>query len=285
MIKIIASDMDGTLLNSDHKISNENLKAIREAQEKGIHFAIATGRDYLDVEPVLKEHNLKCECIVSNGAEYRDCDGNIIESINIDKNSLREILKIMDEFNIKAELFTNDGIYTPNTREEALKGTAYMMQTFSGIESFEECLEYAKKDERFIRLKYIEDFEEFFEGTIEVRKIFAFYSDIDALNKARVEIEKISGLAVSSSFIDNIEITNENAQKGLILAKVAKKMGIAKDEVMIMGDSFNDYSMFTEFTETVAMENAIPEVKEIAKYITDTNNNDGVAKAIRKVLA
>ena len=58
MIKIIASDMDGTLLNSDHKISDENLKAIREAQEKGIHFAIATGRDYLDVEPVLKEHNL-----------------------------------------------------------------------------------------------------------------------------------------------------------------------------------------------------------------------------------
>ena len=62
-------------------------------------------------------------------------------------------------------------------------------------------------------------------------------------------------------------------------------MGIAKEEVMIMGDSFNDYSMFTEFIETVAMENAIPEVKEIAKYITDTNNNDGVAKAIRKVLA
>ena len=62
-------------------------------------------------------------------------------------------------------------------------------------------------------------------------------------------------------------------------------MGIAKEEVMIMGDSFNDYSMFTEFIETVAMENAIPEVKEIAKYITDTNNNDGVAKAIRKVLS
>ena len=75
MIKIIASDMDGTLLNSEHKISSENLKAIKEAQDKGIHFAIATGRDYLDVEPVLKECGLKCECIVSNGAEYRDSNG------------------------------------------------------------------------------------------------------------------------------------------------------------------------------------------------------------------
>ena len=62
-------------------------------------------------------------------------------------------------------------------------------------------------------------------------------------------------------------------------------MGIDKNEVIVLGDSFNDYSMFTEFIETVAMENAIPEVKEIAKYITDTNNNDGVAKAIRKVLS
>ena len=128
------------------------------------------------------------------------------------------------------------------------------------------------------------DLYEFLNGPIEVKKIFAFYSDVDLVNKAKAEIQKISGLAVSSSFVSNIEITNENAQKGLILAKVAKKMGIKKDEVMIMGDSFNDYSMFTEFTETVAMENAIPEIKKIAKYITDTNENNGVAKAIRKIL-
>ena len=61
-------------------------------------------------------------------------------------------------------------------------------------------------------------------------------------------------------------------------------MGIKKDEVMVLGDSFNDYSMFTEFTETVAMENAVPEIKAIAKYITDTNDNCGVAKAIFKVI-
>ena len=61
-------------------------------------------------------------------------------------------------------------------------------------------------------------------------------------------------------------------------------MNIAREEVMILGDSFNDYSMFEIFEETVAMENAIPEVKAIAKYITGTNNNLGVAKAIYNVL-
>ncbi|MBE6046915.1 MAG: HAD family phosphatase [Clostridium sp.] len=284
MIKIIASDMDGTLLNKKHKISDENLKAIKEAQDKGIHFAIATGRDYLDVKPVLEEYNLRCECIVSNGAEYRDCDGNIIETVNIDKKILRQIFNIMNKFGIKAQVFTSDGIYTPNTKEDALKGFAQMIQNFYKIESFEQCLESAKNDPRFGRLKYISECEDFYEGTIEVRKIFAFHKSVETINKARVEIEKIDGLAVSSSFVDNIEITNKDAQKGIILAKVADKMEIKKEEVMIMGDSFNDYSMFTEFTETVAMENAIPEIKKIAKYITDTNDNDGVAKAIRKVL-
>ena len=61
-------------------------------------------------------------------------------------------------------------------------------------------------------------------------------------------------------------------------------MGLDKKEVMILGDSFNDYSMFERFEETVAMKNAIPEVKEIAKYITDSNDNLGVAKAIYCVL-
>jgi len=65
---------------------------------------------------------------------------------------------------------------------------------------------------------------------------------------------------------------------------VAERMGLKRDEVLVLGDSFNDYSMFTEFTESVAMGNAIPEIKEIAKYITDTNGNLGVAKAIYKVL-
>lgn len=83
---------------------------------------------------------------------------------------------------------------------------------------------------------------------------------------------------------DNIEITDINAQKGIILEKVTKKMGIDKKDVMILGDSFNDYSMFEIFEESVAMENAISEIKKIAKYITDTNENHGVAKAIYNVL-
>ena len=71
MIKLIASDMDGTLLNDDHMISEENLKAIRKAQEMGRHFTIVTGRDYGAVKSYLEECNLKCECIFCKGRSVK----------------------------------------------------------------------------------------------------------------------------------------------------------------------------------------------------------------------
>jgi Cof subfamily protein (haloacid dehalogenase superfamily) len=284
MIKIIASDMDGTLLNSNHEISEKNLEAIKKAQELGVHFTISTGRDIDSVVPILKSYGLKYECILSNGAEYRDENGNIVEKINIEKSVVSNVINMMQKVGMRAQLFTDRGIYTPNTKEEALKGAAYMMQSFQKIESFEEALEMVKDEEHFTKLKYIDNLEEFLETSVEVRKIFAFYNDRNVVKEMKIKLEKIDELAVSSSFVDNIEITNKNAQKGLTLAKVAKKMGVGKDEVMVIGDSFNDYSMFTEFTESFAMGNAIDEIKEIAKYITDTNDNAGVAKAIYKAL-
>lgn len=284
MIKLIASDMDGTLLNNRHEIDDETVEAIRKAEESGIIFAISTGREYDNVEPFLKKHNIRCQCVLMNGAEYRDEDGKIIEEINIEKGKCREIIDILQREKISARIFTNKGIYTSDTEEEALKEMTYRTLAFNPHMSVEESREEAKKQPYFTQLKYIKDMEEFLSSNIEIRKFVAFHNNIELINEMKDVIGKIKGLAVSSSFVDNIEITDYSAQKGLILAKVSKEMGIEHDEVMVLGDSFNDYSMFTEFTETVAMENAIPEIKKIAKYITDTNDNLGVAKAIYRVI-
>lgn len=284
MIKLIASDMDGTLLNNRHEIDDETVEAIRKAEESGIIFAISTGREYDNVEPFLKKHNIRCQCVLMNGAEYRDEDGKIIEEINIENSKCREIIDILQREKVSARIFTNKGIYTSDTEEEALKEMTYRTLAFNPDMSVEEAREEAKKQPYFTQLKYIKDMEEFLNSDIEIRKFVAFHNNIELINEMKDIIGKIEGLAVSSSFVDNIEITDYSAQKGLILAKVSKEMGIEKDEVMVLGDSFNDYSMFTEFTETVAMENAIPEIKKIAKYITDTNDNLGVAKAIYRVI-
>lgn len=284
MIKLIASDMDGTLLNNNHDIDKETVEAIRKAEEAGIIFAISTGREYESVKPILDKHNIKAQCILSNGAEYRDEEGNILDKVNINEESAKRVIDILEKNNLSARIFTNKGVFTTSTREEALKEVVYRTMSLNPDLTEDEAREISENLGFFIGLQYIENINKFFEEGIEIRKFVAFNKDIDLIDKMKKVISEIEGLAISSSFIDNIEITDINAQKGIILEQVAVKMGIDREEVMILGDSFNDYSMFEIFEETVAMENAIPEVKAVAKYITDTNDNLGVAKAIYNVL-
>ena len=284
MIKLIASDMDGTLLNNNHLIPKENLEAIKKAEEMGVKFAISTGRMYEDVKPLLDECGLRCQCIVLNGGEYIDEDGNVLEGIYIGKEEARKIINMIKNEDIVAEIYTSDGLYTVNTKEDALTEVAYRIIAFDPETSFEEAVEIAKTHPHFVNLKYIKDVEEFLNSDLKIGKFVAFYNDEETTVKVKSKLEAIEGLAITSTFTKNIEINNKDAQKGLILAKVADKMGIKREEVMVLGDSFNDYSMFTEFTESFAMENAIPQIKQIAKYITDTNDNAGVAKAIYKIL-
>ena len=284
MIKLIASDMDGTLLNDDHMISEENLKAIRKAQEMGRHFTIVTGRDYGAVESYLKECNLKCECILSNGAEYRDVNGNVIESVYMNKNSVKIVFDILNKAGLCIQLMTNNGSYITN-KESDKKAIIDRFKLFNPKMTEDEVEKFVEKFHIERGMKYIDDVYEILESNVEILKIVTFDNDEELIAKLKEELRKnTADLAVASTFSNDIEISDIEAQKGLILAKTIKKMGIDKSEVIVLGDSFNDYSMFTEFENSYAMENAIPEIKEIAKYITDTNNNDGVAKAIYKAL-
>lgn len=284
MIKLIASDMDGTLLNNDHDIDKETVDAIRKAEEAGIIFAISTGREYESVKELLDRHNIKAQCVLSNGAEYRDENGDILDVINIKEEVAKKIIEILDKNEISARIFTDKGVFTTSTKERALQEVIFRTMSFNPSLSEAEAREVAENLGFFTCLQYIEDLDKFFEDGVEVRKFVAFHSDIELIDKMKKTLCEIEGLAISSSFRDNIEITDINAQKGIILEKVANKMEIPKEEVMILGDSFNDYSMFEIFEETVAMRNAIPEVKAIAKYITDSNDKLGVAKAIYNVL-
>ena len=284
MIKLIASDMDGTLLNDDHMISEENLKAIRKAQEMGRHFTIVTGRDYGAVKSYLEECNLKCECILSNGAEYRDVNGNVIESVYMNKESVKIVFDMLNEAGLCIQLMTNKGSYITN-KESDKKAIIDRFKLFNPKMTEEEVKKFVENFHKERGMKEIDNIYEILESNVEILKIVTFDNDEKLIARLKDKLrESTSDLAVASTFSNDIEISDIKAQKGLILAKTIKKMGIDKSEVIVLGDSFNDYSMFTEFENSYAMENAIPEIKNIAKYITDSNNNDGVAKAIYKSL-
>ena len=280
MIKLIASDMDGTLLNNNHDIDKETVKAIKEAESKGIIFTIATGRNYEGVKHILDRHNIKCQCILSNGAEYRDEYGNIINKINMDKERVRHIIRVLEENKLHNRIMTNEGMFTTSSREEAFIEGVYRTMSFNQGMDEEEAKRITENDIFFTTLKYIKNIEEFLNSEIEIRKFVGFHNDRKLIKKIVDILSDMEDIAVSSSFRDNIEITDIKAQKGICLEQVCEKMNINKKQVMIIGDSFNDYSMFEVFEETVAMGNAIKEVKDIAKYITDTNDKLGVAKAV-----
>ena len=115
-------------------------------------------------------------------------------------------------------------------------------------------------------------------------KVLAFNPDLEKIERIGQELSTISSLAVSSSSRGNLEITHSDAQKGIALETIANQLHIDLQDVMALGDNLNDVSMLERVGYPVAMDNAMPEVKAIAKLVTDTNEHSGVGKAIMKVL-
>ena len=285
MIKLIASDMDGTLIGNDQKISKGNLKAIRAAQEKGIAFVIVTGRTYEDVKPMLDEYGLQCECVLMNGSEYKDAEGRTLMGVYLAKAIVPEILNVMAAMGFAFEMYTDQGYYTTNTRETLFKGMLNRAKTYyPGSKDPAELYQKAMAHPHFVKMHYVTDLTGFLKTDVNIGKIVSFAESIEEISRLREALQRLPGLAISSSFVTNIEINDVKATKGHILANVAEKIGLAKDEIAVLGDSLNDYSMFVEFPHSFAMGNAIPEIKEAAKYITATNVEDGVAKAIYRIL-
>ena len=116
-------------------------------------------------------------------------------------------------------------------------------------------------------------------------KMFLFSEDVKMLQEIKKELVKNENLAVSSSLNTNLEVTHVKAQKGPILKQYIEGLGYTMDEVMVLGDSLNDLSMMEmDFGATIAMENADEEIKKAAKYITKSNEEDGVAHVIDEMM-
>jgi len=277
--------MDGTLLDAKKEISPSTVEMIRKANENGIEFMITTGREYEMVKDLLDKNKLKCSCILMNGAEYRDINGIVLGELGMDANRARRIIEILQKEKIVSRIYTEKGVFTLESREDALQEMTYRAKSFFPELSEEESVEKALHEPFFLALQYVDhDHVEEFLNTMSIKKFVAFHKDVDLLDKTKKILREIPNIAVSSSFRDNMELTDVRAQKGLVLKKVILDMGLKEEEVMVMGDSFNDETMFLEFTHSVAMGNAIDEIKAMAKYITKRNDEDGVAFAMKQVL-
>ncbi|AKL93379.1 HAD family hydrolase [Staphylococcus capitis] len=284
MIKLIATDMDGTLLNAAHEISQENQEAIKFAQEHGITVVIATGRAFYEANTPVAETDLKVPYICLNGAEVRDETFNIMSTSHLNHSLVSKITSTLKEKDIYYQVYTNRGIYTENPQRdlEIYIDIAERAGQKADVEKIENSIQ-KRIDNGTLKIVDNYDKIEDIPGEL-IMKILAFDSDLGKIDLVGQELAQSPNLAVSSSSRGNLEITHSDAQKGIALSTIAKQLGIDLKDVMALGDNLNDVSMLERVGYSVAMDNAAPEVKTVAKYVTDSNENSGVGKAIMKFL-
>lgn len=285
MIKIIAADMDGTLLNSKHTMSDYTYKTILEAQNKGFRFMIATGRDYPGALGALGSMSLDCDFVTGSGAEIRSDTGELLQTITMNPDCFQEIYDCCEKMGGAIRFCANGTDYLigePETIEERLIAES---RVFLGEGTDEEIRNMELFQQMKRRVRCIRSMEEVIRQNIPVYKVFIAAADGETAERMREEMKKIPGLAVASSFYNNVELTDEKAQKGIAIQTYIESLGYKKEEVMVLGDSLNDLSMFTAgFGAAVAMANAEPVIQEAAGFITRSNDEDGAAYAIRLLM-
>lgn len=284
MIKCIATDMDGTLLNANQEISEANKLAIQAAQEKGIDFLVATGRSYHDLRYILEKVDIKCPAICLNGAEIRDEEGNVEHGIGLDKATADKVAYVLDNADMYYELYTSNGTYTTNYE----KGIQAVMDIYrTANPSIEASTLRETVEKRFEKrlIKIVDNFDGIFGAEdIVTYKFFGFSKDASLLVDVSRRFEEIKGITVTASGRQNIEITHKHAQKGNALKRYTEKRGISLEDTMALGDNYNDLSMLEVVGHSVAMGNAEKEIKDACRYLTGLNTEDGVAEAINKIL-
>ena len=284
MINLIATDMDGTLLNAAHEVSEDNIQAIKYAQSQGITVVIATGRAFYEANAPINQTDLKVPYICLNGAEVRDESFNIMSTSNLNRELINRITVELNKENIFYQVYTNLGIYTENPLRD-LEIYIDIAQRAGQEADVEKIKSGIQKRIDNGTLKVVENYDKIQDTPGEiVMKILAFDSDLEKIDRVSETLAKSESLAISSSSRGNIEITHSDAQKGIALNTIAERLNIDMENVMAIGDNMNDVSMLERVGYSVAMENAAPEVKAIAKYETDSNEQSGVGKAIMKLL-
>ena len=288
MYKLIAIDLDGTLLNSYGEISNKNKEAIKYAIDKGVEVVLASGRDMQTMKKMSEELGINNYIIAGNGACIYDIknDANIYESF-VDKEKALKIIKICKDNSIFFNIYTNQGIIT-----ESLN---YNVKVFNNENSF-------RPNNKRTNIQVVNNIEKYIEDNeFKILKIIICDENKIIFNNIIEKLKNIKGVEVldvehMSKKIIRIgteehkieyyytEVTNENTNKWSAIQVLAKKLGIPESQVIGIGDNMNDFEMVKNAGLGVAMKNSALEKQGIAGYITEDNNSDGVGNAIYKYI-
>lgn len=262
MIKAVALDLDGTLLTDDKKISEVNKQILKDLEKKGVKILLVTGRTYISAKPYAEELGIGDFLIVYNGAKVVNYKNDkILFEMPLDANHVKEVIKIARNKNIHINLYKDNKWFVEDNTNRETKHYAKNTGLTPVLKDFDTFEDYVMTK---ITLLDLNSSKEFHEVCDEVASKLA----------GKVHTAKSQPVL--------FEILNKNINKGIVLKNVLDSLDIPMEECAAFGDAYNDLEMLTAVGYGVAMGNAPLEIKERVRFVTDTNENNGVAKFLKK---
>lgn len=256
--KAIFSDMDGTLLNSQHQITPKTEQAIQNAIAKGVPFIPVSARPPLAITPYMEQLNNPSPIICYSGALILDNNLNPLYNVTIEKADQQALDEILKNYNhmginhyVQSDWFSNDPNHPAVQREARITN-----------------LQSTKKPDKLIQANKV-----LIMG--EANEILA----LETLLKAQ-----FPQLSIHRSLPEYLEIMHKSATKANAIRFMEKSLNVTGEEVIAFGDNFNDLDMLEYAGLSVAMDNAPDEIKAVAKRVTTTNNEDGIALVLNEIL-
>ena len=268
-IRMIGVDLDGTLLNSEKQLTAYTREVLKKAIEQEVAVVVATGRPFSGVPDELKHFPGMRYALTANGARILDMQKQKVVYKNLLSGEIAEkVIDILKRHHAIHEFFV-DGVGYMN--EDGLKNVyayfedphmaEYLQSTRIPVKDVKEKLQTMK---------------------CEVDKLQGIFRNQKDKQEALEELNTLSGIVVTAAMDNNLEINKEGTNKGLGLLQLGKSLGISREEIMACGDGGNDVEMLKEVGFAIAMANAYDPVKTAADFVTVSNDEDGVAKAIER---
>lgn len=265
-IKMIVTDLDGTLLTSNHTVSLQTAAALKQANDQGILVMPASGRPLSGVVSYFKEIGISPDnyAVVFNGGMVQKLTGEVVVSHLLSYEDLTDLIKLSEGSQCTLQFMQKDCYLTLESQlSDLMKLTTKLTKM---------PFKFIKKEELSSDFTFIK--AEFLGSASEIAKL-----------KAKIPKDWYQRWEISGSGDQIIEINAPGATKGNAVHELAEKLKIKDSEVVVFGDQANDLSMFKNDSFCkVAMGNAIDDLKKRATFVTASHDDDGIAKALKQIL-
>jgi Cof subfamily protein (haloacid dehalogenase superfamily) len=260
-IRLVLSDVDGTLVTSDKKLTAESIAAVAQLHEAGILFAVTSGRPPKGLTMLIEPLSLTTPLGGFNGGLMTDEELNILQELTIKDDLVGPIIDVLSAHGLSVWVYQGtdwfvldrDGPHVAHESEVCQFGPS-VVKSFDAIRG-------------------------------DIIKVVGVSDDTDAMAKATAALDVFVGdVSATNSQTYYLDVTHHDANKGKVVAYLAERYGLDRHEIATIGDMANDILMFNCSGVSIAMGNASDEVKATATYSTEENNDNGFALAIEKYI-